>query len=88
MKRRLVIKAYDQDHKLTEQIICGHLDASNKLTTLFESFVINKTYSEGYKGDTIRIAELIDHWNIIDGCITIYYKNGCELEIIRVINND
>lgn len=88
MRRRLVIKAYDQDHKLTEQIICGHLDASNHITTLYESYVSTKTYPQGARGETIHIAELIDHWNIIDGCITIYYKNGCELEIIRVINND
>jgi hypothetical protein len=36
---------------------------------------------------TLCIPKKIDHWNIMDGLITIYYEDGLEMEISRIKND-
>jgi hypothetical protein len=83
--RKLLIKIFrSSDHVLTETIICQHMDATNKSTALYGfSFVGLKEFKQKEFQCYTMPAE-IDHWNLIDGLITIYYKSGFEMEISRI----
>ena len=87
MKRKLLVEAYEPDPKTkapvkVRSIICGHLDASRNITILSESQVLEK--GKDFKLHEFHIPEAIDHFNIYEGLITIYYKNDCFLEVSRI----
>jgi len=46
--------------------------------------VQSKTYKKGDPGETYTIPEKINHWNLMEGLITIYYDSGFEMEIARI----
>jgi len=73
--KKLQIECFDSEANLFEKFIAEKIDATIQQT------IISKSYKES---DTIRWPQEIDHWNIIEGMITIYYKNGCYIEITRV----
>lgn len=87
MIKRLLIAAYEPNRKtkapeLVRKIVCGHLDASRNITVLSESIVFEN--DKTWKNLEFHIPETIDHFNIFEGLVTIYYKNGCFLEISRI----
>jgi hypothetical protein len=67
-----------------ESIVCEHLDACKSMTILSHSYVQSKTYKKGDPGETYTIPEKINHWNLMEGLITIYYDSGFEMEIARI----
>jgi hypothetical protein len=74
--RSLKIELFDEEYYLIKKIIAGRFDASLHLTIISESF--------NTKNKTIRLPFEIDHWNIFEGMVTIYYKCGCLLEVSRI----
>jgi hypothetical protein len=74
--RYLQIEAFDKDNNIIFKVRATRLDVSNILTIISTS-VTNK------ESDNIRLLDCIDHWNIIDGMITIYYESGAVMEITR-----
>jgi hypothetical protein len=82
--RKLGIKIFDAAHNCIESIVCEHLDACNSMTILSHSYVQSKIYKKGDPGETYTIPEKINHWNLMDGLITIYYTSGFEMEITRI----
>jgi len=83
--RRLLIKIFDsKTHKQLESIVCHHLDATERVTVLSRvSFKHNEVLKTDIT-DIYTIPVRIDHWNIVDGLITIYYSTGFEMEISRI----
>lgn len=75
--RALKIEAIDNKNNLIFKIIAHRIDATQTMT------VINTT-TTGKNADNIRIVSEIDHWNIIEGMVTIYYKSGSIMEISRI----
>lgn len=74
--RKLKIEAIDSDNNTMFKVIAVRVDATGILTVV--------STSESHKEkDCIRLVSDIDHWNIIDGLVTIYYTNGNILEITR-----
>lgn len=92
MKRRLLIEAYQIDKFgipfKTSRLICGHLDATKNITILFECRKVLKDQTATLKAFDVHIPEKIDHFNIIDGMITIYYEDGNYLEITRYFDDE
>ena len=85
MKRKLQIEFYQVINDLpvcTHKIICGHLDACKSITILSDCTV----HVDGleFHEEEVSQAEQIDHFNIVAGLITIYYKNGSYMEISRL----
>lgn len=74
----------DESNICVQTIICSHLDACNSMTILSESIVTTGLQLQSKKPITINIPETIDHWNIIEGLITIYYNSGYIMEIQRI----
>jgi hypothetical protein len=54
------------------------------MTIISSSFVTGVNYSKDSKGNDLHIPEEIDHWNIFEGMVTIYYKSGFFIEIVRI----
>lgn len=79
MVRKLQIKLFDAHNQCRKVIITGHLDASRNITILSDS-----TIDEKKIGD-VHIPEKIDHFNIFEGLITIYYQSGYYLEVQRLL---
>jgi len=82
--RKLQIKLFDSAYNCIESIVCEHLDACKSMTILSHSYIQTKTYKRGDPGETYSIPEKIDHFNIFEGMITIYYTSGFEMEITRI----
>ena len=72
------------DNSIVQKFISDHADITNRTTVFFNAYALNKTYSEGESGAQFCIPCEIDHWCIMDGIVTIYYKTGFELEISRI----
>jgi hypothetical protein len=75
--RKLKIEVYDTENKAIFKVTAARLDATNNITVI-ASATNNKT------SEYIRLIENIDHWYLMDGMITIYYRSGCYMEITRV----
>jgi hypothetical protein len=63
------------------------MDASNKTTALYGFSILTLKGSTTKQFECYTVAAEIDHWNLIDGLITIYYKTGYEMEISRIIKS-
>jgi hypothetical protein len=79
--KKLSIRVLNSNEIVIQTLICHHLDAVNSHTLLIQTNEVN-----GRKCfvDQFCIMEKIDHWNIMDGLITIYYNNGLKMEISRI----
>lgn len=84
--RKISISVYDEDHKLRETLIARGMDAVSSHTVIhYIEKVGKKRFNNQYQLMFV-IPEQIDRWNIMDGLITIYYKNGFVIEIGRIID--
>lgn len=87
--RRLLIKIFrSEDHRLETTVICEHLDASDNVTNLYRYSIPGLPILKDHISEIYCIPAKIDHWNIVDGLITIYYKTGFEMEIQRMITKE
>jgi hypothetical protein len=82
--RRLQIKFFEVNKDTLAPICrrvinCGHLDASKHITILTDC-----TTNTNLKISDMHIPEKIDHFNIYEGMITIYYQDSHFLEITRI----
>ena len=75
--RNLAIDLYTPNGELKQRIICGHVDASRHITILLNVMI------DKLKTRDVHIPEKIDHFNIFEGIITIYYISGYFMEISR-----
>lgn len=66
-----------KSNKVLQTLIAARLDATKCITVISESLSLTEK-------STVRLPYGIDHWNIIEGMITIYYKNGLIMEVTRV----
>jgi len=82
--KKLLIKLYNDRDICIEQIISVNMDATSHITILEKSFIVGKTYQNNSLGQCYHIIKDIDHWNIIEGLITIYYIDGYYMEISRI----
>jgi hypothetical protein len=73
----LQIECFDAEGIKFETIKALKLDATQQMTIISTS-KSNKEY------DTIRWPQNILNWIVIPGMVSIYYKNGCYIEITRV----
>lgn len=55
-------------------------DATSRITILSESVMVGKKCQP----HDYHLAYEIDHWNIIEGMVTVYYKNGLIMEVTRI----
>jgi hypothetical protein len=80
--RKLRIDLYDPRGKLLKTIIAGHVDACRSMTIISESFLY---FSDKKPFDyTYHCPWNLEHSNIIEGIITLYYKHGYFMEISRI----
>jgi len=82
--QKLLIKLCNENAVCLCTILCSGLDASKHSTILSESVVRYKDKPSSEFINHYAIPEEIDHFNIIEGMITLYYRNGFYLEISRV----
>lgn len=75
--RKLQIECFDEEGNIFEKIIASKIDATNVLT-IISTGVSNK------ENETIRWPKKIERWNIFAGIVTIYYENGCFIEITKI----
>jgi hypothetical protein len=61
-------------------LLAKKIDASKHITVINES----ESFKEHERFDWLRLPFEIDHFNVVEGLITIYYSNGYEMEISRV----
>lgn len=78
MRRRLCVEVFDREGKLCKSLTAGHLDACRTITILYESESDQKKMSDQI------LTEKIDHFNLIEGMITIHYTSGAFVEITRI----
>jgi hypothetical protein len=86
MKKLFKIELYNSVAQCRKTIVCGHIDASRHITILSESVIdvkLNVTKDIADLHDVI-IAEAIDHFNIFEGMVTIYYRSGDYIEITKL----
>jgi hypothetical protein len=84
MKRKLSIRIYKPDNTCIEHIICEKLDACRSMTIMSHSYIVDKNNSTTGPGNDYHLAESMDHFNMFEGLITIYYKSGFYMEINRI----
>lgn len=72
---------FRQGDQTLEVVVCKRLDAVSSMTVCSDS----KSSNSNVKGD-LHFPYEIDHWNIVDGVITVYYKNGLIMEVTRIPN--
>ena len=82
--RILLIKLITPNGLCVERIISQHMDVCNSTTIFYCALIIGKTYKKGFSGNDYHLIKDLDHWNIIDGLITLYYKDGYCLEVSRI----
>lgn len=75
--RKLKINVFDEDDKQIFKVTAARLDATSNITII--------GYSTNCKtSEYLRLVDEIDHWYLMDGMITIYYRSGCYMEITRL----
>lgn len=84
MLKKLRIDIFDEYGILKKKIICGHLDCTKSITILSEC-EINIANPNNLKD--LIIPDQIDHFNVFECMITIYYKSGHYIEITRPLND-
>jgi hypothetical protein len=72
---------HEETDQPIETIVCKRLDAVSSMTVCSES----KSSISNVTGD-LHFPYKIDHWNLIEGIITIYYTNGLVMEVTRIPN--
>jgi hypothetical protein len=84
--KRLKIEVFNDQAQKRKTVICGHIDASRHITVLSESEVtINLGPSKDKPNNKdLVITDKIDHFNIFEGMITIYYSSGGYIEITKI----
>jgi len=73
---KLLIDAYTKDGEHCNRIVAAHIDASERLTT------ISRSIPGKFNGD-LFIVEKLEHFNIMEGLLTLYYSGGNYLEILK-----
>jgi hypothetical protein len=71
---KLLIDAFTKDGEHCNRIIAAHIDASKNLTVISRSVV-------GKFKEDLFITEKLEHHNIFEGLLTLYYSGGNYLEI-------
>lgn len=71
------IQVFDKDNNLWLTMISQHVDASRNVTLFYENLI------DEFQVKEFTLPEKIDHINIFEGLITIYYTSGKFIEITR-----
>ena len=66
-------------------IRCSKLDSCKSMTILFSSEVDILNNGVLKPAGNIHLAESLDHFNVFEGVVTIYYENGDYMEVTRVV---
>jgi hypothetical protein len=85
--KKLQIKFFEIDEitglpMYRKTIIAGHLDATRNITVISRCEV--NIENRKLDIDDLHIPIKIDHFNICEGMVTIYYQDGHFLEISRI----
>jgi hypothetical protein len=76
--RKLVIEVFTPDNqKPIIKLIAARFDATKHITVIGRA----TNYKEP---ENLRLIEEIDHFNLMEGMITIYYRSGAYMEITRL----
>lgn len=75
------IQLFDKNNVVMMTMVSQHIDASPHVTCFFENDIDDDFVLE------FTLTEKIDHINIIDGMITIYYQNEHFVEITLLNKN-
>jgi hypothetical protein len=80
---KLQIEVFNPKGDTIKKIIAGHIDASRNMTIISEStaYIPGKEY---VNHSDYYICDKLDHFNIFQGLITLYYKSGAFVEISKV----
>lgn len=81
MMRKLKIEVLDEHGRVWKKVICVHVDSTKNITVLSECEI--KIGVDQLDTTELIIPEKIDHFNIYEGMITIYYQCGKTIEITR-----
>ena len=82
--KKFKIELIDEYGSVQKKFICGHLDITKKLTVLSEC-EIQIGVNQNTVSNKILVGD-IDHWNIFENMITLYYQNGETVEITKIID--
>jgi hypothetical protein len=77
---KLLIEFFDKKGNNLERIVAAHIDASTNITVI--SRAVNHK-GNSVLSEEIRIPEKIEHFNLFEGLITLYYQSGYYLEISK-----
>ncbi len=88
MKALKIKLKHEPTDQVLETVICKRLDAVSSMTVCSESKTSGLKWLNGTIEKTVDLhfPYKIDHWNLIDGMITIYYTNGLIMEVTRIPN--
>jgi len=70
------IEVFDKYNHRLIRIVARKLDATQNLTIISLSDSLSEKYA-------IRWQKEIDHWNIFENMITIYYKDSSFVEVTK-----
>lgn len=80
--KKLKVEIYntsESEHPI-DTLICERLDAVSSHTTLHGVRSLEKILLES----VYLIPAQLDRMSILDGCVTLYYKTGFHIDILRV----
>lgn len=84
MKALKIQLKHEPTDQVLETVVCKRLDAVSSMTVLSDSIITGS--KKIYKERDLHFPYTIDHWNLSDGIITIYYDNGLIMEVTRIPN--
>jgi len=76
--KKLKIEIFNEKNEVVKTVTAKHLDASRHLTLI--SISESNSFDES---QMIRLLETLEHINIYEGLVTLYYTNGYFMEISR-----
>lgn len=86
--RKLLINISDSEtHECISTIICEHFDACKSHTNIYKYFIKGRPSLKTEVLEMLCIPKKINHWNVMDELITIYYEDNFEMEIRRIKND-
>lgn len=82
MEKRLKVTVFTPDGLEAFPMTAKHMDVTSRVTHFYNArFTADD--SRHYEEHFI-IPAAIDHYNMIDGLLTLYYKNGFFVEVRRI----
>lgn len=84
--RRLKVDIFDERHEFVFRIICGHIEAHQEYTYLYDLSHIsrNKYYLKTTKCAMYCLAFNVNHWVVEPDGVTIYYNTNYYIKVNRI----